>query len=245
MAPMHILKLYTLLWMSVLVVSCGKDAPKPDPAITPEELVLNFGDSTMSIGSVETIIATILPENSTDKSLEWSSSDPMVVSVNAQGRIEALKVGLATITATTRSGRISKSVNVQVDSDEQRVAGWFEYFTIPERSFTAIEVYLSNASNKQLTVKRVDVYGENETLQAPQPNTFDKAVPANSASRQIYVQDSYSRHIPWYYALVYFEMNNIHYAIKISNAGYETVRVEQINVGSETEWGGENTIEIP
>lgn len=242
---MHTLKFYALLLTGILLFGCGKDTPAPDPPVMPEQVLIKHPDSTMAIGSAVTVVATVLPEDASDKTLEWTSSDPLVVSVNAQGRIEALKAGWATITATTKAGSISNSVNIQVDNDEQRVSGWFEYFTIPNRNFTAIEVYMSNASNKQLTVKKVEVYGEYETLQAPQPNTFDKLVPARSGSKQVYLQDSFSSHIPWYYAFVYFEMNNMYYAMKITQASHETVRVEQITVGSEIEWGGENTIEIP
>lgn len=242
---MHIIKFLAFISVGSLFLSCAKETPKPDPAVMPEQVLLTFADSTMAIGSADTITAKVLPENTTDKTLEWSSSDSGVVSVNVNGRIEALKAGVATITATTKSGRVTNAVAVRVDSDEQRVAGWFEYVRFPDRIFTLIEVFLSNSSNKSLSIKRVDVYGDNETLQAPQPNTFAKLVPAGSASKQVYLQDAYTDDVRWYYAIVYFEMNNRHYAIKIKNGSHETVRVEQINLGSETEWDGENTIEIP
>lgn len=46
-----------------------------------------------------TLNATVYPENATDKTVTWSSSDPTIVSVDETGKIYALKEGTVTITA--------------------------------------------------------------------------------------------------------------------------------------------------
>lgn len=43
------------------------------------------------------------PENASDKTVTWKSSDPSVASVNADGLVTALKYGSATITATSKA----------------------------------------------------------------------------------------------------------------------------------------------
>ena len=63
--------------------------------------------TSVSIGSVKSITlepnagqklqVTVLPENATDKSVTFTSTDPEVVSVDAEGNIKALKVGSSSI----------------------------------------------------------------------------------------------------------------------------------------------------
>ena len=47
---------------------------------------------------------TVLPANATDKSIEYESSDPSIVSVDRNGKVVGLKKGKATVTATTKDG---------------------------------------------------------------------------------------------------------------------------------------------
>ncbi|MBP3350746.1 MAG: leucine-rich repeat protein, partial [Bacteroidaceae bacterium] len=58
---------------------------------------------TLKATETATLTATVLPETTTDKGVEWSSSDESVATV-ADGVITAHKVGTATITATTTDG---------------------------------------------------------------------------------------------------------------------------------------------
>lgn len=60
-------------------------------------------------------VTEVLPAGATDKTVEWSSSAPTIVSVSATGHITALAVGAATITATAKDGStISASCDVTV-----------------------------------------------------------------------------------------------------------------------------------
>lgn len=53
---------------------------------------------TLTEGESETLIATVKPDNATDKSITWSSSDASIATVN-QGKVTAVKEGSVTITA--------------------------------------------------------------------------------------------------------------------------------------------------
>ncbi len=55
-------------------------------------------------GTVVTLIATVLPEDATDKELIWSSSDNEVASVDQSGNVTIHSVGTAIITAETTDG---------------------------------------------------------------------------------------------------------------------------------------------
>lgn len=55
-------------------------------------------------GTEFTLLATVLPENTTNKTVTWSSSKPAVISVSQDGLVKVLAVGDAVITATTTDG---------------------------------------------------------------------------------------------------------------------------------------------
>ena len=55
-------------------------------------------------GSSYTLKATCTPTNADDKSVKWKSSNTLVATVNAIGKILAKKKGSCTVTATTNDG---------------------------------------------------------------------------------------------------------------------------------------------
>lgn len=58
------------------------------------------------MGATETLSATVAPTDSTDKSVQFTSSDATVATVTpVQGKVTAIKAGTAIITATTVNGK--------------------------------------------------------------------------------------------------------------------------------------------
>lgn len=74
-------------------------------AIEAESITLSPTSVTLMEGESTYITATILPENTSDKTLTWSSSDNTVAEINASGMITAISTGNATITAETVNGK--------------------------------------------------------------------------------------------------------------------------------------------
>lgn len=76
--------------------------------VTVEELVteitLNETEYRLGVGRTFRLIPTITGNRATNKKVEWSSSNPKVVSVDENGRMKGLKVGSATITCTATDG---------------------------------------------------------------------------------------------------------------------------------------------
>lgn len=69
------------------------------------------------LGATKQITATVLPLTAANKSLNWSSSNNAVATVNANGVVKAIGDGSCTITATSTDGtNISASVSITVDS---------------------------------------------------------------------------------------------------------------------------------
>ncbi|MGN1414022.1 MAG: DUF4430 domain-containing protein [Anaerovoracaceae bacterium] len=60
--------------------------------------------TTLEVGQNATLTAEVLPENTYNKTVKWTSSDPSVASVDANGKVTALKSGTVTITAETCDG---------------------------------------------------------------------------------------------------------------------------------------------
>lgn len=67
---------------------------------------MNKTTATLAVGATETLSATVAPTDSTDKSVQFTSSDATVATVTpVQGKVTAIKAGTATITATTVNGK--------------------------------------------------------------------------------------------------------------------------------------------
>lgn len=86
-------------------------------------ITLEQSSIKLSPGGTTTLIATITPENAKDKSLTWVSSDSKIVTVDANGKVTALKEGVATITVTTNDGGFTATTKVTVSSDVIKVTG--------------------------------------------------------------------------------------------------------------------------
>ena len=85
--------------------SCTVTVNKPAPEVIEVTSVsLNKTSLTLEIGASETLTATVLPSNATDKSVTWTSSDQAVATI-ANGKITTVGSGTATITATTSNGK--------------------------------------------------------------------------------------------------------------------------------------------
>lgn len=73
---------------------------------------------SLKVGQVETLVASVLPEDATNKHVTWSSSDPSVASVGITGEVRAHKTGSTVITVTTQDGNRTATCNVQVSTSE-------------------------------------------------------------------------------------------------------------------------------
>ena len=86
--------------------------PNPNPIINAEKVVLNVESSEIAIGTQLQLEVTVLPENATDKTIKWVTSDEKVATVDESGLVKAIAVGKATITASC--GEVSAKCEVTV-----------------------------------------------------------------------------------------------------------------------------------
>lgn len=66
------------------------------------------------MGATTALTATVSPEDATDKSVSYASSNPSVASVSTSGVVTGVSAGSATITATTHDGGKTASTAVTV-----------------------------------------------------------------------------------------------------------------------------------
>lgn len=113
-----------IMLSGVILTSCNKGSDTPaetsgkatvtDAAFKPEETrtpeiaaeTVSFDQTavTMTVGDTVALVATVLPSNTTDKSITYSSSNP-AVAVAVNGTVTASGVGTAVIIATTSNGK--------------------------------------------------------------------------------------------------------------------------------------------
>ena len=76
---------------------------KLDSYILPSKINLDSGSATIEAGTTKSLTATILPTNSTNKTIIWSTSDASIATVSG-GTVTGKKAGTVTITAKTTNG---------------------------------------------------------------------------------------------------------------------------------------------
>lgn len=123
------------------------------------QLSLDVTSKEMTVGENFTLTATVLPENATDPTLTWATSNPSVATVN-DGIVTAIAPGTATITATTNDGsNLSATCTVTVLA--QAMPGDANGDgNINTSDITALIYYLLTDNPSQIIVANADVNGD-------------------------------------------------------------------------------------
>lgn len=66
-----------------------------------KSIELSATEAELTIGGTMTLTATVLPEDATDKTVTWTSSDEAIATVDAEGNVTAVAPGQVEITATS------------------------------------------------------------------------------------------------------------------------------------------------
>lgn len=87
---------------------------KPSIVINVTGIELDNSSINLTRGVLKQLTATIVPSNASNKLINWTSSNLGVAIVNSTGRVTAIGVGYAVITATTVDGNKISTCNVTV-----------------------------------------------------------------------------------------------------------------------------------
>lgn len=117
--------------------TCHVTVPTP---ILPESVSLNHESGTIPVGMyVVEVAATVLPTNAYDRTVSWTSSDPSICTVDANGKITAVEPGVCTITATTVNGLTADVEITVVELESLPGVEALEYTPIePETEYTGV-----------------------------------------------------------------------------------------------------------
>lgn len=102
-----------------------------------ESITLDSNEGKLTVGNSHTIKATVAPEEvAAETTIEWSSSNEKVATVDSNGKVTAVSSGNATITAT--AGEESANYEVTVEQ--------------PKKVTTSNKTYSSSSSNSAAAV---------------------------------------------------------------------------------------------
>lgn len=93
---------------------CGCGVPEGTCPIPATNISLNAETMRLALRTERQLRATILPNNTTNKTVNWSSSHPLIASVNANGLVTAISEGIATISASTHDNNKIATCTVNV-----------------------------------------------------------------------------------------------------------------------------------
>lgn len=93
--------------------------------VTSVSIVKTESTVTIKEGTSRLLNTRVLPDNATDKSVTWSTSNPDIVTVDRYGNITGVREGTATVRVTTNDGQKTDSCPVQVIAADEwkRVTG--------------------------------------------------------------------------------------------------------------------------
>lgn len=78
--------------------------PDPDTDIKVTSISLDKTSLILPLGKDETLTATVLPTNATNKTVSWTTSNSSVATVSSAGKVTAVAQGTATITCKANDG---------------------------------------------------------------------------------------------------------------------------------------------
>lgn len=88
-----------------ITATCGivKTSAKVTVTTKVEQIALSKTEGVLTVGNSVTVTATVTPDNATNATVNWTSSDETVATVDSNGKVTAVAAGSATITATSES----------------------------------------------------------------------------------------------------------------------------------------------
>ena len=120
-----------------------------------EEIVLDKPEVTVDTGRTATLKATVLPKDTNDKNVVWSTSDESIAKVNAQGRITGVALGDCEIICSSRAtGDVQARATVHVQQPVKKITfGAAPTVYVNATGKLTWNIEPENASNKNVTFR--------------------------------------------------------------------------------------------
>ena len=167
-----------------------------------EEITLDKQDVTVDIGRTAVLKATVLPKNTDNKKVVWSSSDESVATVNTQGRITGVALGdCEIICASETNGEIRTKAVVHVQQPVKSITFGTApvvyngetarlTWTVEPADATNQAVKLTSGNEKILTVSE-----DGMMTGITAGETYVKAVSTDGSNRQARIKVRVLQHV--------------------------------------------------
>ena len=132
------------------------------PPVPASEVTLDKTVLTLYEGDAAKLTATVMPEDTTDKTIVWTSSDNEVAAVN-NGTVTGLKAGTATITAACGQVEAECSITVKAPVVPSQKDGAYQLGTADELVWFIKQVNSGNTTLAAVLTADVDLNNVNWT----------------------------------------------------------------------------------
>lgn len=139
------------------LVACNTDE---DEFVEVKEITLDITEMTLMEGEYYTLTATITPLNASNQTMEWSTSDDGVATVDS-GNVVAVAEGKATISVTTKNGKTAScAVTVEATKEVKYTVTFYANGGAFEGGSDTYEMQVNHGDrlSGDLTVTRGDKY---------------------------------------------------------------------------------------
>lgn len=148
---------------AVLLLSSHVFAAESDEEIRVRRLQMTNETATVRVNQERTLLVDVLPRDADNKELEWSSSNPEVVTVDVDGVITGVSPGTAVITATSHNRRTATCT-----------------VTVPASAMTEIEQQVKNEDSALASIEHGEALGAEalklQVQKAAEANPREKTV---------------------------------------------------------------------
>ena len=150
---------------------------------------LNKSETSLLVGGNETLTATVLPEDATNQNVTWKSDKPEIATVDANGKVTAVKVGEATITVTTEDGGKTATCKVTVKTATIAVTGVTLNKTATSLLVGGSETLTATVAPAEATNKKVIWKSDKPEIATVDANGKVTAVKAGEATITVTTED--------------------------------------------------------
>ena len=124
-----------------------------------ESIFLSHSLVNIDIGSTTQLIATVLPDSTTNKTILWTIDNQEVATVDSTGFVSAIAPGTATITASTTDGsNLSASCTVVVNDDLSQYANYLSLNDVEAFHGDTIVIPVAMTNSASITAFQTDIF---------------------------------------------------------------------------------------
>ena len=132
-------------------------------AVNVTEVTLDRTELTLTEGETGTLTATVKPDNADNRKVTWISDKTDVATVDGDGRVTAVKAGVATVTVTTEDGGKTASCKVTVKAKAVPVTG-------VEVNPWVVTLSVRGTSKLSYTIRPADATNQNVKWESESPS---------------------------------------------------------------------------